>query len=401
MAPISLFVATAFLALGGVEASDKVRVSQWISTDCIGDLARKQDEFKLGKCESINAQSFKLHYPEKNRHGRWVNSRPGCVVTTYSTAGCVGGTEVGTFPIPEDFEECKRPSPGGVRSLKFTCGSKAKLKGSVSTSTYTLSSYSLGPDGRASNVQSTITSTLKGSSKFDVQRGEPTAVADPLEPRGASARKYEMKGVWMKHPWAGSPVCYECWLAKKGNKDKFECEAGRDHSDSICGAPRPDQYVVTQTRSIAGTTVTTTMTGIAVIATPAPLHGALDERSTKKRVWIQHPFSGVMTCGKAKWKHAGKDKQSIIIKGPESCRDKEQYPVNLSPSVATRTISGVTSTFTSITLVSGTISTIVVPTLALPTTSYSSTSTATVTISLPTVAPSNSRVAAVADLWNQ
>lgn len=460
------FLATALLALGGVEArKNKVRVSQWVSTDCSGQLSAKQFEIKLGECETVNAQSLKFHKPKKDKDLGWVglaeDGRHNCQITTYSGPGCLHDNELRHYTVPSRFEECNNPSAGGVRSIKFTCGNAAPsddLDDPI-TSTTTATYYSFAPDGRASAVRSTSTMTI-------LKRGEPTAAAEVLEPRDVAGSRYGMKNVWMKHPWGGSPLCYECWYRHKKNTDKFECESGRDQTNSPCGA-RPDKSTLISTVTLPDTTVTSLISklsfsglccrchgkmltsllaGVAAetATTAAPSREVFDERSESKIVRIVHPFRNVETCAKAKWKHAGKDKQRVTLKGPASCKDVPQYPVKLVPSLSTTTVDGATRTLTRITMLPGTVSSYVPPTpspsyvtvstlvavvavvdsstttITMPTTTIpmptstttitlpSSTSTVTLTTvavvtasSTSSDAPTLSRAAAIADLWNQ
>jgi hypothetical protein len=256
---VAQFLATALIALGGVEAKkDKVRVSQWISTDCSGHLSGKQSHVEMGDCMAVNAQSIKFHKSGKDKDMGWVglanDGRHTCKITTYSGIGC-NDNALSQHLVPDRFEECIRDSRRGIRSIKFTCDSEpvSASSGSTITSTSTSTHYSFLPDGRATQVRETFTTTRPGKYLENWQRAEPTAVADTLEPRGG---RYAAKGVWMKHPWGGQPLCYECWLTKKKNTDKFECESG---GDSICNGPRPDMSTSLSIVSIPGTTVSTTM----------------------------------------------------------------------------------------------------------------------------------------------
>ena len=63
-----------------------------------------------------------------------------------------------------------------------------------------------------------------------------------------------------------------------------------------------------------------------------PESPTIEERGTRKtKVRIFNPFNAIKTCGQAKWKHAGEDRQEVIIDGPKKCpkNSLKAYPVDI------------------------------------------------------------------------
>ncbi|KAF2794365.1 hypothetical protein K505DRAFT_361134 [Melanomma pulvis-pyrius CBS 109.77] len=362
MAPFSLFVTAALLALTGVDAAkDKVRIFQFTDPSCNGHPVGKQFEIKRDECRTIDATAVKIQRPKKNKDLKWLDfvnkGHQECFVVVYGQPGCPDNAERDEFrriSVPVDFEKCSSdfevPSKDPyhpARSVKFQCAPPGRY-GALYNVTQTLYVTAYTMDAWNTPHASVYTTTVTAPRWSYPPPGpslEPRveqSIKPHVEARGTHWNK---KGVWLKHAWAGGEECFECWTKKASLTSDFECEAGPKTSID-CG-PRPaddPKFWTTTSPTTAVGMVTTThiKTVVKVIDSTTTSYITanastpnMQERSEKKYVKFDHPFiAGDKTCAKAKWHHAGDSrKQRIEIKGPKKChtgkKANQDWPIDI------------------------------------------------------------------------
>ncbi|KAF2875140.1 hypothetical protein BDV95DRAFT_486998 [Massariosphaeria phaeospora] len=220
-------------------------------------------------------------------------------------------------------------------------------------------SYSILPDGLVSEFNHTTAITM---TSWMYPRAA-TITPDPLAEATAGAhldprkkkKQYNLKAVWMKHPWTGSHICYNCWHKKNTavNSDKFLCRSGPEHT-LLCGEAPEIASVHT---SHVTSTVTTTQ--LVEATTVAPLQ----ERSSHQAVLFHHPWvSDVIVCGDSEWENKGQSDSEIRLQDIEAankCKDDARqidavyqtttltsYTTTTTPFPASLVPTGSTKTFT-------------------------------------------------------
>jgi hypothetical protein len=109
----------------------------------------------------------------------------------------------------------------------------------------------------------------------------------------------------------------------------------------------------------------------------------LEERREHKIVRITHPFLGVSTCAKAKWKHPGKHNQKVTLKGPHRCSKGDQN-FNVDPQRPSMTLTFMLPQSTVTAANMQTEVTMIMTTIPeIPTVSTSTTTATTTTVVMP------------------
>jgi hypothetical protein len=146
-----------------------------------------------------------------------------------------------------------------------------------------------------------------------------------LDPRNKGKWKGPRKGVWMKHPWSMSIMCYECYTKSKTNIQKFECRAG-PKNPAYCG-PMPEQ----------GTLTTVTIFPIETVTVTPGVHWAnIQKRSWHKRVSFPHPwYPGTTMCADAEWEKRGQKKAEIRLQKPKTKICTDALDIAIAPHVTT------------------------------------------------------------------
>jgi len=229
MSPIRVLVVAALLALGSVDAKKhKLRVSKWVNDKCDNHPSGgKQLELKKDKCHVLDGNSIKVQQHNKEKFSKWINSGEDCYVTVYDQYGCIGAGR--NIDVPADFEKCT-PVDNHASSLKFWCTNNHgwEHRAFNTTAVVPRTSYSIDGEGHAHPSEYSTTMTTSGVSLGAanmVARAESTANAT-IEERG---KQYDIKGMWAKHPWTGSDICYKCWTTKHLHFGKVECRSGPRH----------------------------------------------------------------------------------------------------------------------------------------------------------------------------
>ncbi|KAF2001598.1 hypothetical protein P154DRAFT_619266 [Amniculicola lignicola CBS 123094] len=261
-------LSVALLALGGAEArKDKIRISQWSTSDCSGHVSTKQIEPKSGDCKNIDARSVKFHAPKKGKHQKWVDDinsgeKKDCWVEAYREKNCKSHLESGEdwdlFRLPGGFGECEDLGEEyAIRSIKFECKNKEGRPSAmhhVYPVTEVKTSWSAAPgNSYSAGLYTTVyNSTLwyypyptatKGAHFQPSPSPEPRIAEPRVEPRAASKeRHYNAKGVWLKSPFTDNELCFHCWTKDRENPGKFECQSPGPvqdlKGDQACG-PAP------------------------------------------------------------------------------------------------------------------------------------------------------------------
>jgi hypothetical protein len=146
-----------------------------------------------------------------------------------------------------------------------------------------------------------------------------------LDPRNKGKWKGPRKGVWMKHPWSMSIMCYECYTKSMTNTQKFECRAG-PKNPAYCG-PMPEQ----------GTLTTVTIFPIETITVTPGVHWTnIQKRSWHKRVSFPHPWYPLTTmCADAEWEKRGQKKTEVRIQKPKTKFCTDALDIGIAPHVTT------------------------------------------------------------------
>ncbi|KAJ4294187.1 hypothetical protein N0V90_007877 [Kalmusia sp. IMI 367209] len=375
MAPIGTVLAVALLALSGVDAKrrDKVQYSTYSSSDCNGHpLEGKLYDLKLNKhgrseCTSIDADSFKFHKHPKDKNNHWIDDvnsgKIQCYATLYRGIGCLGSKSLAHISLPEKFNNCTATG-NQVAAVQWTCEPDPGWNGVAYQHEIELpvTSYSIGVDGKAYpsvyttmvnatmheypniNVftQTTVSTKVEmvtvTTSKLNV-RAEPTHKA-PLEPR---RKKHNLRGVWMKHPWTRSDICYMCYTKKEYDFGKFDCRSGgKNNKYAIDCGPKPEEvpqtstYLTTSTDLVAFFHTTTDQFSDQ----PRPT-ATVEKRSPHTPVVLTHPYvPGEKVCADAEWENSGKSKAEVRIQKVRALRKcNKKQPLNIDIGIPEHTLS--------------------------------------------------------------
>ncbi|KAJ4356463.1 Mitochondrial GTPase 1 [Didymosphaeria variabile] len=400
MAPLSTILVVALLAIGGVDAKqkDKVSYSRYLEGDCHGhpisgdidDLKLKK--YQMSKCEDITGNGVRFHKHGKNKYSKWINDvsdgQIECFATLYHGHGCDRKNAINNASLPGDFTKCN-PINAATGSIQFWCRPNRAWYGLALPREVELAvtSYSIAGDGKAyPSVYTTafnatrhvyhqpvdyVTETVTEIDQVTMAAPKLNARAEPthkaaLEPR---KKKHNEKGVWMRHPWTESELCFKCWTKKELDYGKFSCRSGHNDKYAIDCGPKPapvpptSTHTITYTRSIEfwptttdqfsmtptttdQVTTTTTTDQVTVTASPAAVN---EKRSPHKAVVLHHPWlPGKMVCADAEWENSGKSKAEVRIqkiKVFEKCAKKNAFNIDIGiaeytqTSIATSTVS--------------------------------------------------------------
>ncbi|KAF2449006.1 hypothetical protein P171DRAFT_470609 [Karstenula rhodostoma CBS 690.94] len=387
MAPLSNVLTVALLILGGVDAKrkDKVAYSRYIAGDCnghplSGDIDALQLRGETSECTHMAGQGVRFHKHKKDKYSKWIDNvnsgRDECGVTLYRASGCISENVVGQVSLPAVFNECN-PLHASAGSIQFWCRPNHGYHGIAQVQEIELpvTSYSIDKYGKAHpsvyttaiNVtqkiynprddftgidQVTVTVTKVGESPINVNatthvettttvatpkvaaRAEPTPKA-ALEPR---KKQYNVKGVWMKHPWASSDICFKCWTKKEEDFDKFKCRSGNYGKYSVDCGPEPASIVPT---SVVDVTHTKTIEFWKTQFSLSPRPTALAERhSPHKAVVLHNPWRpNLKVCADAEWENSGKDDAEVRIqkiKPSYNCAGKNPLYIDIGRPETTR-----------------------------------------------------------------
>jgi hypothetical protein len=174
-------------------------------------------------------------------------------------------------------------------------------------------SWSIGKDYKPTPYATTKTFTVT-SDRLTLPARATSAVAHRLEPR---AKKGDIKGVWMYHPWSASVLCYECYTNKPGNWKWVKCHSGAN-VDEYCG-PRPvvinGEPLTTTTIRLSETTTTMTISPVAPLPSTSTTttQVPLQARSWHRSVHFRHPWTNVRVCADAEWEKRGQPDYEIRL----------------------------------------------------------------------------------------
>jgi hypothetical protein len=155
-----------------------------------------------------------------------------------------------------------------------------------------------------------------------------------LQTRNKGKWKGPRKGVWMRHPWASSLMCYECYTKSAKNTEKFECRSGPKNAVSCGEMPNPDTATTT--------TIYPTQTVAVVAGQPV---AQLEKRSWHKKVEFPHPwFPGTTVCADAEWEKRGQKKNEIRLQHPKSNKKHCNNPEDIGVEQCIMTAIGPTQT---------------------------------------------------------
>ena len=272
MAPLSAILAVALLAVSGADAKkkNKVSYSRYLGGDCNGHpMSGTVFDIKLEKdgkseCKAITAGGIRFHKHRKDKYNHWIDDvntgKWQCGATIYKGYGCTDGDESVTVSLPQELQHCKPVESLDASSVQFWCRPNTGYNGITTHKEVELpvTSYSIGANGKAHLSLYTTTVVayehhypeqtnvpappIPINSPLFKARDAPTRKAS-LEPRH---KKHNKKGVWMKHPWTGSDICYMCYTEKESDYDKFKCRS--DHRGKYfikCGLkPTPVRFFI-------------------------------------------------------------------------------------------------------------------------------------------------------------
>jgi hypothetical protein len=238
MPTIQLLLA-ALVVLNGAYAKQKAYLTEWENSECFGHPVDKQHKLKRDHCVNFSAGSFKIH-PYKKKHDI------DCNVYVYASKDC-SGEYAYDLSTPEEFGKCNIVSSAqglGAGSVKLQCPKhKSRADNDTSPATATITSPA------TATITSPATATITSYAAATVTSyvvPSPSSDDDTIVgPRTPGSMRHNKKLQWMKHPFAGSAICYECFTKKENNFDKFECyssargESDCNDSDSDSDLPTP------------------------------------------------------------------------------------------------------------------------------------------------------------------
>lgn len=390
MVPLSSVLTVALLALSGVDAKrkDKVAYSRYMAGDCNGHpLSGSIDDIELkagstSECKHIAGQGVRFHVNKKDKYNKWIADvnvgKWECGATWFRGVGCLSENAVGHAFLPNKFNECN-PLHAEAASIQFWCRPNWGYLGVAQAREIELpvTSYSIDKYGKAHPSvyttvinatqrvynslddftgigQNTVTATevLEFSTHVNTithvettttvatpkvnARAEPTHVASH-KPRG----KYNVKGVWMQHPWGHSDICFKCWTKRELDFSKFICRSGNYDKYAIDCGPKPAPVAPTTSKDITHTRTVEfwkTETDQFSLA-PRPTAPA-EKRSPHRAVVLHNPWMPEMkVCADAEWENSGKAKAEVRIqriKKFEKCDKKDPLYIDIGTPERTR-----------------------------------------------------------------
>lgn len=323
MAPIRTIFAFALLAFGIVDAKDKVAFSQYDNEDCDGHPQDGFTNLRLrngqSDCKDVTARGIKFHKSLRNRWNGWIDDASHgtskCWANLYEDHGCEG--ESVSVSLPQQFQQCI-PLEELQYSVKFFCreGGWDAVQKEIHLP---ITSYSIAPDGKAH--PSVYTTAINVTVTDYHTKALPTKKpAFHLDPRGEPIHKpivkpradYNIRNVWMKHPWTSSDICYHCYTDHEASWDDWRCESSVAGTNRVSCEDKPAPSPETSTHVVTHTTdASIYFTSIDQINEP-PM--AMMERSEHLPIVMKSPWTEGLVCGQAKWKHMGDDDEKIRIK---------------------------------------------------------------------------------------
>ncbi|KAL5379552.1 hypothetical protein DPSP01_008429 [Paraphaeosphaeria sporulosa] len=391
MATLSSVLTVALLALGGVDAKrkDKVSYSRYLARDCNGHpLSGDIDDLQLkggaSGCKQIEGQGVRFHMHKKDKYNKWIDDvNRGlweCGATVYRGVDCVLEDIIDQVSLPQAFNECN-PLHADAGSISFWCRPNYGYQGIAQPREMELpvTSYSIDKYGKAHPsmyttvinatqhiynplpeftgitppVTVTATKILEISTKVNTvpQVETTTTVAVPkvnaraepapkvaLEPRG---KQYNVKGVWMRHPWGQSAICFKCWTRKEMDFGKFKCRSGNYDKYDVPCPPVPNTIAPTTTVDITHTrTVEFWRTEADHFSLATQPSVAAEKRSPHKAVVFHNPyFPDLKVCADAEWENSGKPKAEVRlqkIKSFDKCAKKDPMYIDIGIPEQTR-----------------------------------------------------------------
>jgi hypothetical protein len=144
-----------------------------------------------------------------------------------------------------------------------------------------------------------------------------------LDARGTEVRtKTNLKHAWMKHPWSGSVICYECYTKKHNDFGWVKCFA-KAHEAHQCGLHPlgPDGKSTTTITDLASSTTTVIDSIVApgtkyetTTATVSGAQASLQPRSWHRKVSFKSPWQPDQRfCADAEWEKRGKPNTEIRL----------------------------------------------------------------------------------------
>ncbi|KAH3957081.1 hypothetical protein HBI23_132430 [Parastagonospora nodorum] len=355
---LSALLSALTTSVGAKSKGDQVRLYQWTSDKC-NDMPKGGNiDVKRNECVNIEGRSFRPKIDTKRQ--KWLDEvndgNLQCALVIFDQSNCPEQDQADSIMyLPHDIDECyTSPTTYSVGSVKFLCA-PATVNHNVTstyTSTSTATSWSIGSDDQVTPV--THTSTLYSTSTIS----KVASASMDISARAAEVRKKEnVVSVWMKHPWSGSTVCYECYTKKSNDLGWVKCKA-RLNEAHMCG-PRPDENpgdkpATTTTTATTSTTTTVTQStlrpGTQIETTTVKAPGAqpsLQARSWHKKVAFRSPWQKDQRyCADAEWEKRGKPNTEIrlqkvhLAKSKDDCASNESIDLPQAPEPILETATG-------------------------------------------------------------
>ncbi|KAL5117638.1 Mitochondrial GTPase 1 [Pleosporales sp. CAS-2024a] len=379
---VILFFAVLFFALALVanaktpyRRGDMLQVYTWPSNDCQEYPIKGNIELPRNHCVNIRGRSVRPTLDFKRQH--WLNwvrlGKHTCVMAVYTRENC--GGEESLMELPKDLDKCFTTKDlVDVGSLMFYCGPALKDATVTTTKTthHTQTIWSLGTDDAVTPVtrDATFVTTMLSTKRIqrmalptpsaaaaaaaaadagvnvvvsplpsphpvtvtvtsiDLYSPELSSMTNGLEVRENGGKLYDgnvehlinLVYVWMKHPWAESPICYLC-----GTKRNFwgwaRCAAKPNYIER-CG--EADFHpLTTATETVTESLIATTPLVVATqtVVLPAAMGmGMGTMRIAPRQSWHRSvrftspwdPNKGY--CAEAEWEFRGKTFNVIKLK---------------------------------------------------------------------------------------
>jgi hypothetical protein len=349
-----LMAAVFFLGRAVAHNDDMIIYNQWANSECLGHTTDEPRKLYREECQSrgkVNADAISLQIPHHKHRNKWVKQvekgASYCWVTLYREKDCLSG-DFEMVEVPKDVNVCLGRN-FGYRSILFQCLTSQPQTPPRSEMNRTAYIHELKEQAKriTSTKHDIIPIEYAEPANRTIHHVEPiqqepaNQTNHHIEPRddrplvrpGHGDRVHARRGLrWYMHPWTlASPVCFLCWPKEKYGDTKFECLAKRatNHDcDEIFHGPTVTHFVTVGPRP--------TRRAVAYHEQP----NELDKHTRRKIVRIPHPFHGGIeeTCAKAKWHWPGSSWQELTLKGPVSCKNKEQDNIRLPQKHVTATV---------------------------------------------------------------
>ncbi|KAL5416399.1 hypothetical protein PMIN03_002199 [Paraphaeosphaeria minitans] len=386
MAPLSSVLTVALLVLSSVDAKrkDKISYSRYNASDCNGHpLSGDIDDLQLKSgtsgCKHVAGQGVRFHLHKKGKYNKWIEDvNRGlweCGATVYRGVGCLLEDIVDQISLPQAFNDCN-PLHADAGSISFWCRPNYgyQVIAQPQEIKFPVTSYSIDKYGKAHpSVYTTVVNatqhlynplpdfagvnppvTVTATEIPEISTGKSTvtrvdtatkvkARADPtpkaaLEPR----RQYNVKGVWMRHPWGQSAICFKCWTKKEMDFSKFKCRSGNYDKYAVSCPPIPDPVAPTSTVDVTYTrTIEFWRTEVDNFSFSPQPSVVAEKRSPHKAVVFHNPyFPELKVCADAEWENSGKPKAEVRlqkIKSFHNCAKKDPMYIDIGIPEQTRT----------------------------------------------------------------